>query len=210
MKSHSLYIIAGLLYAAQSQADGLTYWMDGSCRNDAVVAVAEAIDMHSRANTRMTATPADTNQDTAFELLFKQPKTDLPTFNEVQRVESGLGGFTTSNDRASSNLRIYCDDDEFGGQNRWQPVPDDPTLPSLVTPNSQRTYGVDQELYDPLNGIRMPLILNQMPGCKDPDTQAETFDSLHTATIGQNPNRATLTVGTIANFSKHLTKAVLN
>jgi hypothetical protein len=203
-------MIAGLLYATQAQAQGLTYWEDSSCNGKIDTVVEEAIEMHSWANTRMTATAADTNQDTAFSLLFKQPKTDLPTFNEVQRVESGLGEFTISNDRANSNLRIYCDDDEFGGQNRWQPVPNDPTLPSGATQNSQRTYGVDQEVYDPLNGIRMPLTLNVKPGCKDPDTEAETFDLLHTAVTGQTQNRATLTVGTIAIFSEHLTKAILN
>lgn len=203
-------MIAGLLYATQNQVQALTYWVDDSCNNKIDTVVKEAIEMHSRANTRMTATAADTNQDTAFSLLFKQPKTDQPTFNEVQRVKSGLGGFTISNDRANSNLRIYCDDDELGGQNPWQPVPDDSTLPSGVTQNFQRTYDVDQELYHPLNGIRMPLNLNEMPGCKNPDTQAETFYLLHTATTEQTQNRATITVGTIAVFSEHFTNAILN
>ena len=200
MKSYPLYILAGLGYTAQTRAQGLTYWVDASCSGKIDTVVEEAIEMHSRANTRMAATPTDTNQDTAFSLLFKQPKTDQATHDEVQRVESGLGGFTLTSDRANSNLRIYCDDDAFGGQNRWQPVPDDPTLPSGATQNSQRTYGIDQELYDPLNGIRMPLNLNQMPGCKDKDTQAETFTILDTAATGQTQDRATLTVGTIAIF----------
>jgi len=189
----SLRYILSFLWYTLGSVQALTYWIDSSC-NDKLseTVMTEAIQYHSRANYRMHL-DADHNQATAFHFLYKVLYEDANSYHEVDRITAGVGGFTPTNDHPNSNLRIYCDDDDAGPDGRWKPVPDIPNLPEGVVPNSRKTYGVDQEMYDPINGIRSSLDFNMKTGCKFEDTFAETF-VIRMNTAGQNENRATLTV----------------
>ena len=174
----------------------LTYWKDQGSAGKMEDTLQDSISIYTRAQARMVAIPPNENQGIAFDLLFKAPITDQNSLNQVQQVAQAITIFTETNNRADSDLRKYCDDDAFGGNNRWQPVPDETTLP-LAQRNSQKTYGVDQEVYGPINGIRAPMYRGQNPDCKDKGTQAETFPYLYTgpgAPAGQNARRATMTV----------------
>ena len=141
----------------------------------------------------------DYNQHTVFKYLFIKDSSDQPTLDEVKRVENGIGGSTKTSDRQASDVRIYCDDDSYGQGGRWQPVPDSDKLKKGMTPNSQRKRGVDQEFYDPINGIRMTN--KGSMGCKDLKegkqyTLAETFHKISTDSkySDENPKRASITV----------------
>ena len=67
----------------------------------------------------------DTNQKSVYERLFmKKDDEDQATLDEVKKVENTIASFTSTNDRAASDVRIYCDNDKRGDGGRWQPVPD--------------------------------------------------------------------------------------
>ena len=76
----------------------------------------------------------------------------FPQANSVEGIASGLAGLQQIDDQATSNLRIYCDQDPYlGNDARWQVVPD---LPEAYQPNSQRIPGVNQEFFDKENFVR--------------------------------------------------------
>ena len=92
----------------------------------------------------------------------------------------GIGGLTNTTDRASSDIRIYCDDDAMDGTGRWQPVPDIPNLLLFQIPNLKKTAGVDKEYIDTINGVRRVL---KTLGCKDPQGETQGATLLQTTGI---------------------------
>lgn len=100
-----------------------------------------------------------------------------------------IGSMSKSPDRAASNIRIYCDNDEAGVGKRWTLVPD---IPDDPYPNSHRIRGRDQEWQDTLNGMGRTPISN---GCQDPDMLGESY-KIKRDQPGQHENdmRTTITV----------------
>jgi len=191
----SLRYILSFLWYTLSSVQALTYWIDPSCNNKLHHSVfPEAVQFYSSANHRMQP-GTDDNQETAFNLIFKVPYANITSYNEVKRITAGIGGFTLSDDRLNSDFRVYCDDDDEGPDKRWRPVPDIYPLPKGVVPNSQRIYGVDQEMYDPINRMRAPLGLNQKLTCKVRGAFASTY-FIRIDTPGEKEKRTTMTVCT--------------
>lgn len=111
-------------------------------------------------------------------------------------------------DRSISEVRVYCDDDNFGDDNRWQLVPDEGSDP---IPNSQlprqpkddNDPGPFQQWEDKTNWIRMS---GGSAGCKSRDRQTAMLGELQyrrytteTNSLfpgGENPARVVLTVRT--------------
>lgn len=89
----------------------------------------------------------------------------------------------------SSEIRLYCDNDDAGPGKRWQLVPDVAGDPN---PNSKRPAG-KQRWWDHVNYIFRSPTTN---GCKDKGTYGETYSMQASAKAasGQNPNRETITV----------------
>ena len=103
----------------------------------------------------------------------------------------GIGSFTRANDRESSDVRIYCDEDETGPGKRWTLVPDIANDPN---PNSGRTLGHDQEWEDLTNHVRRHPTTQ---GCKDVGTLGETFCGHRPSGVvppNENKNRCTISV----------------
>ena len=76
-----------------------------------------------------------------------------------------ISQLTLTRDQASSNLRMYCDDDPMTGSNpRWVLVPDIPGAEFYDELNSQRVLGQDQEFFDRYNFVRRNTI---SLGCQD-------------------------------------------
>ena len=106
-------------------------------------------------------------------------------------VMGGIGSFRPTLDRVASDVRIYCDNDPYGEGKRWTLVPD---IDRDAHPNSQRTFGVDQEWEDVLNAVGRTTISR---GCQSPAIQGETYNILRNpqGTVqNQNSKRAVITV----------------
>ncbi|MCJ1292952.1 hypothetical protein MMC34_004505 [Xylographa carneopallida] len=199
------YLVAGIVTIG-SPVQALTIWVDrASCApggaNRLGDTVSEAIQMAQRASTRISTNPADPNQVSYFQRIFKAVlQAADPAVVEVLNVlgpGNGIGSFVVTANQAASDVRLYCDDDR-SGVGRWRPVPDIPHLPSGVKANSARTAGVDQEWEDPVNHIRR---VRKTKGCQDrdstgnPNTFAETYILLPPGAVaGQNPRRSSITI----------------
>jgi len=189
----SLRYILSFLWYTLGSVQAFTYWIDSSCYDKLhYTVIPEAVEFYSSANYRMHLM-TDRNQETAFNLLFKVPYLDAASYNEVNRITAGVAGFTLIDERPNSDLRVYCDNDEEGPDKRWRPVPDILDLPEGVVPNSQRTYGVDQEMYDHINGFRAEINRNEKLGCQVEGVFAITYLNLRDK-VGENENRTILTV----------------
>jgi len=189
----------------------LTYWVDDSCRGKIPDAITEGIKMAERANTRLRDA-ADTDMEVIFKRIFKADKSDVNSYREVTReyirltlesqryitavtltngslgVEGGIGQFTETQSRPSSDVRLYCDNDVAGPNKRWQLVPD---IKGDLRPNSARP-AKDQDWVDTINHVRRT---RDTMGCQDKNTQGETFSLLPRITPpGENPSRSTVTV----------------
>ena len=106
-------------------------------------------------------------------------------------------------DQLSSDIRIYCDNDEFGPGKRWTITPNDPDdpvyvkndqLPRLKPKGAPDTTPL-QQWQDETNWIRMS---RGTMGCMDPaptagETQHIKFTSARTPK-GINPDRVAMTV----------------
>ena len=76
--------------------------------------------------------PEDTNQKEVFKALFivypDNPRDSGATVGTVKDIESRIAGFSDIGieieNRAASNVRIYCDEDPVGDDKRWRPVED--------------------------------------------------------------------------------------
>lgn len=76
-----------------------------------------------------------------------------------------ISQLSLTSDQASSNLRMYCDNDPMTGSNpRWVLVPDIPGAEDYDELNSQRVLGEDQEFFDRYNFVRRNTI---SLGCQD-------------------------------------------
>ncbi|MCJ1378821.1 hypothetical protein MMC17_001920 [Xylographa soralifera] len=198
-------LVAGIAVVG-NPVQGLTVWVDHtSCAPRGVNrlgnSLVEAIEMAQRASTRMAANPADPDQVSYFQRIFRAVlRLGDPAVVEVLNVLGpghGIGSFVITTDQAASDVRLYCDDDQ-AGIGRWRPVPDIPHLPPGVKANSARKAGVDQEWEDPVNHIRR---VRKTNGCQDkdsrgnPNTFAETYILLPpVAVAGQNPRRSSITI----------------
>ena len=125
---------------------------------------------------------------TAFNTIFKTEQSSetyfdiwgLPgtAFSIVDRTTSLLGGLQRIYDQDTSDIRIVCDNDTYGGPNdRWQPVPDYKLPPNIQPgtapkPNSERTPGVDKEFFDQVNFVRRA---TKMLGCQAPGVGASSY-----------------------------------
>lgn len=102
-------------------------------------------------------------------------------------VEGGIAGFTQIQDRAQSDIRIYCDNDERGPGKRWTEI--------------AGSGGLDW--VDSLNHVRMS---RTTKGCQDSRTQGETFDLIpHNAPATERAGRSTITVSATFFFTCNLT-----
>lgn len=114
-----------------------------------------------------------------------------------------------TSDQASSNLRIYCDDDPMTGSNpRWVLVPDIPGAEDDDELNSQRVLGDDQEFFDRYNFVRRN---TRSLGCQDDnDDDDVTQMEMNNAPI----SNADLASGYYANYpippSLQRTRSVLS
>ena len=104
-----------------------------------------------------------------------------------------------TSDQASSNLRLYCDDDPMTGSNpRWVLVPDIPGAEDYDELNSQRVLGQDQEFFDRYNFVRRNTIsLGCQDNNNDDNDDDETQMEMNNAPIS-NPDLAS---GYYANYA---------
>ena len=107
-----------------------------------------------------------------------------------------ISQLTLTSDQASSNLRVYCDDDPMTGSNpRWVLVPDIPGAEDYDELNSQRVLGEDQEFFDRYNFVRRNTI---SLGCQDNnDVDPVTQMEMNNAPISD----ADLASGQYANYA---------
>ncbi|KAL2055971.1 hypothetical protein ABVK25_003613 [Lepraria finkii] len=167
MQSRIIHLcILAIFFTIKTRAQ-LTYGVDASCNGQIDGVAEEAIYMHGRAATRMPMTnPSDNNQAQVFRWLFKAPMTDQANFTVLTTpdIVSQIGSLTSTKNRVTSNLRVYCDDDNWSSGTvgtpgaRWIPVPNTVGLmQENVKPNSERTPGVEQGFYDQINDMCVPL-----------------------------------------------------
>jgi hypothetical protein len=124
-------------------------------------------------------------------------KPKLTIFNSADTFSS-ISKMRESSVRNIADIRFYCDEDVVGPPGRWTIVPDTPGDPH---PNSRRTRGVDQEVEDKTNHIKMGIVTTATGsvatiGLQDRVTKAETFYlwNSNQPADGENPTRSTITV----------------
>jgi hypothetical protein len=108
---------------------------------------------------------------------------------------------TKTTHRQAANIRVYCDNDEYGPGKRWTLVPDNEATPGRQ-PNSKRTRKVDQEWEDVLNGVKMP---HQTMGCIEREDNGILYDAaeLTKKYEYEERNRTTVTVR-LSNYPGHI------
>ena len=103
-----------------------------------------------------------------------------------------IGGMTEA-PLQNSDVRIYCDNDEYGPGKRWQLVPD---VAGAETPNSKQPFKKQQYL-DHINQVTRH---TGYMGCqKSPDILGVTYSMTLTPDTGtdQNPKRAVISVSIV-------------
>lgn len=98
---------------------------------------------------------------------------------------------TPTDDFTNADVRIYCDNDAAGPNERWQLVPDLPYA-GKKSRNSKQAFA-DQTWWDQKNQI---FRVKNSKGCQDGDSvQAETYKIKdRNDKSGLNPGRETITV----------------
>lgn len=207
----SLVVLVAFLTQFQLGAceqEQLYYWVDRSCDGKIPYVVGDTIRMAASAVSRLQ-NPLDQNQRQLFTRLFKTGLNDEGAIKEVIRtcclyltpnkfpnnisidVMGHIGSLLPTLDRPSSDVRIYCDNDQLSPSGRWSPVPD---KPGDKKPNSRRTDGVDKEYEDGLNGLTRS---TRSMGCLTERVRAVTYRKTRNRVVtdwAQNPRRSAITV----------------
>ncbi|KAF2754208.1 hypothetical protein EJ05DRAFT_514220 [Pseudovirgaria hyperparasitica] len=158
----ALFFLSTFALFAPSLA--LTYYMDTSCNPYPAVgrALPEALTMARRSNARLGANDPDIQ--VAFQRIFNTGTDNGAAVAEVRRIMGGIADMTETNDRESSGVRIYCNED------RWSLQKDRERTNKLIKKNSSRNPG-DQIWIDTTNNIPYA----GPPGCKVQDRIGQVF-----------------------------------
>lgn len=161
------------IFPSLSTTSPLTYYIADSCNAYPIIPKIMTDATSTIYNTwrRNKFKTLDPNFQTAFKTVLKTEQSSpqlfdiwgyfgKTAFSIVDSTTSLLGTLQRTYDLDTSDIRIVCDGDTYGGPNdRWQPVPDY-KLPTNIQsgtapkPNSKRTPGVDQEFFDQVNFMR--------------------------------------------------------
>lgn len=182
--------LAIYIFCSLSTTSALTYNIASSCDKypivpDIMTNATSTIYNTWRRNAFKALDPAF---QTAFKTIFKTEQSSQQdfdiwgysgtAFSIVDKTTSLLGALQRSYDQDTSDIRIVCDNDTYGGPNdRWQMVPD-VKLPTNIQrgtapkPNSERTPGVDMEFFDQVNFVRRA---TTRLGCQAPNVAASTY-----------------------------------
>jgi hypothetical protein len=77
--------IAAIFFALIGPAHALTYWTDGSCTGKINGVIPEVLEMAREATDRLNK-KTDNFAASPFNILWKKPVTDNPTFNRVHSI----------------------------------------------------------------------------------------------------------------------------
>lgn len=165
--------LAICIFSSLSTTSALTYYIADSCDNYPIVPGIMKDATFTIYNTwrRNSFKALDPAFQTAFKTIFKMEQSSQSTFltwgdysgtafSIVDKTTSLLGALQRSYDQDTSDIRIVCDNDAYGGPNdRWQMVPDYKLPTNIQTgtapkSNSERTPGVDMEFFDQVNFVR--------------------------------------------------------
>ncbi|KAF2429078.1 hypothetical protein EJ08DRAFT_698659 [Tothia fuscella] len=217
-----LFLLLPILALAVDNGDPLTYWIDDTCKatgpngfNESFErTLKDVIHNASRALKRLQFRQ-DANQNRLLSKIFEIDQSNVDFKKQIEDTFSSLSRMVETQNRASSDVRFYCDEDVVGDGHRWTLVPDDPE-DSL--PNSKRKRGINQEVEDKLNHMKMAVVHRDPPlediatqGVQDGVTRAELF-YLHNsdpAPPEENPTRSTVTLGS-ENFGNAWTDNALS
>ena len=160
------------IFCSLSTTSALTYYIADSCNNYPIVPDIMSNATSTIFNTwrRNSFKAKDPAFQTAFSTIFKTEQSSQQRFETwaysgtafsiVDKSTSLLGALQRSYNQDTSDIRIVCDNDAYGGpDDRWQMVPDN-KLPADIQrgtapkPNSERTPGVDMEFFDQENFVR--------------------------------------------------------